>query len=96
MIAADEDENDEDGMSVDWAEQHPDRNKAVDERVVPNLVHRFERLTRARASQPRGLSKSVPRIFIAATPPSAAKSLGKRPGELPPNLPPTSAPNLPT
>ena len=50
MIAADEDENDEDGMSVDWTEQHPDRNKAVDERVVPNLVHRFERLTRARAS----------------------------------------------
>jgi broad specificity polyphosphatase/5'/3'-nucleotidase SurE len=70
MIAADEDENDEDGMSVDWPEQHPDRNKAVDERV-----------TRARASLPRGLPKSVPRIF------SVAKSLRT----LPPGLPPTSS-----
>ena len=97
MFDADEDENDEDGMSIDWPEQHPDRNKAVDERVVPSRVHRFEtvreRVTRARASLPRGLPKSVPGIF------SAAKSLGKRPGELPPGLPPglppASAPNLP-
>ena len=54
----DADENDEDGMSVDWPEQHPDRNKAVDERVVPDLVCRFdtveERVTRARALLPRG------------------------------------------
>jgi uncharacterized damage-inducible protein DinB len=54
----DADQNDEDGMSVDWPEQHPDRNKTVDERVVPNLVCRFdtvqERVTRARASLPRG------------------------------------------
>ena len=54
----DADKNDEDGMSVDWPEQHPDRHKAVDERVVPNLVCRFdtveERVTRARASLPRG------------------------------------------
>ena len=98
MFDADEDENDEDGMSIDWPEQHPDRNKAVDERVVPTLVHRFEsvheRLTRARASLPRGLPKSVPGIY------NAAKSLGKRPGELhpgmPPGPPPASAPNLPT
>jgi hypothetical protein len=86
MFDADEDENDEDGMSIDWPEQHPDRNKAVDERVVPSRVHRFEtvreRVTRARASLPRGLPKSVPGIF------SAAKSLGKRPGELRPGLPP--------
>ena len=86
MFDADEDKNDEDGMSVDWPEQHPDRNKAVDERVVPSRVHRFEtvreRVTRARASLPRGLPKSVPGIF------SAAKSLGKRPGELRPGLPP--------
>ena len=98
MFDADEDKNDEDGMSVDWPEQHPDRNKAVDERVVPTLVHRFEtvreRVTRARASLPRGLPKSVPGIY------NAAKSLGKRPGELqpgmPPGLPPTSTPPLPT
>jgi hypothetical protein len=97
MFDADEDKNDEDGMSVDWPEQHPDRNKAVDEREVPSRVHRFEtvreRVTRARASLPRGLPNSVPGIF------SAAKSLGKRPGELPPGLPPglppASAPNLP-
>jgi len=98
MFDADEDENDEDGMSIDWPEQHPDRNKAVDERVVPTLVHRFEtvreRVTRARASLPRGLPKSVPGIY------NAAKSLGKRPGELhpgmPPGPPPASAPPLPT
>jgi hypothetical protein len=64
MFDADEDENDEDGMSIDWPEQHPDRNKAVDERIVPTLVHRFEsvheRLSRARASQLRRLPKSVP------------------------------------
>jgi hypothetical protein len=84
MCDADEDENDEDGMSVDWAEQHPDRNKAVDERVVPNLVHRFERLTRARASLPRGLPKSLPGIF------SVANALRTPPG-LPPGPPPTSS-----
>jgi hypothetical protein len=64
MFDADEDKNDEDGLSIDWPEQHPDRNKAVDERVVPTLVHRFEsvheRLSRARASQLRRLPKSVP------------------------------------
>jgi hypothetical protein len=64
MFDTDEDENDEDGMSIDWPEQHPDRNKAVDERVVPTLVHRFEsvheRLSRARASQLRRLPKSFP------------------------------------
>ena len=85
MIAADKNENDEDGMSVDWPEQHPDRNKAVDERVVPSRVHRFEtvreRVTRARASLPRGLPKSVPRIF----------SVAKSPRTLPPGLPPTSS-----
>jgi hypothetical protein len=82
MFDADEDDNNEDGMSVDLPEQHPDRNQAL----VPNLVYRFEtvqeRVTRARASLPRGLPKSVPGIF------SAAKSLGKRPGELRPGLPP--------
>jgi hypothetical protein len=98
MFDADEDENDEDGMSIDWPEQHPDRNKAIDERVVPTLVHRFEtvreRVTRARASLPRGLPKSVPGIY------NAAISLDKRPDELhpgmPPGPPPASAPNLPT
>jgi hypothetical protein len=64
MFDADEDQNDEDGISVDSPEQHPDRNIAVDERVVPSRVHRFEtvreRVTRARASLPRGLPKSVP------------------------------------
>ena len=68
MFDADEDENDEDGLSIDWPEQLPDRNKAVDERVVPTLVHRFEsvheRLTRARASLPRGLPKSYPNRFL--------------------------------
>jgi hypothetical protein len=98
MFDADEDDNNEDGMSVDLPEQHPDRNQAL----VPNLVYRFEtvqeRVTRARASLPSGLPKSVPGIYGAAKFRSAAKSLGKRPGKLPPGLSPgllpSSAPNL--
>jgi len=84
MFDADEYDNDEDGMSVALPEQHPDRNQAL----VPNLVYRFEtvqeRVTRARASLPSGLPKSVPGIYGAG----AAKSLGKRPGKLPPGLSP--------
>ena len=94
MFDADEDGNDEDGMSVDLREQHPDRHQAL----VPNLVYRFEtvqeRVTRARASLPSGLPKSVPGMYGAAKFRSAAKSLGKRPGKLPPGLPPSSAPTL--
>jgi hypothetical protein len=98
MFDADEDDNNEDGTSVDLPEQHPDRNQAL----VPNLVYRFEtvqeRVTRARASLPSGLPKSVPGIHGAAKFRSTAKSLGKRPGKLPlglsPGLLPSSAPNL--
>jgi hypothetical protein len=98
MFDADEDDNNEDGMSVDLPEQHPDRNQAL----VPNLVYRFEtvqeRVTRARASLPSGLPKSVPGIHGAAKLRRTAKSLGKRPGKLPPGLSPgllpSSAPNL--
>jgi hypothetical protein len=90
MFVADEDGNNEDGMSVDSPEQHPDR------------MYRFEtvqeRVTRARASLPSGLPKSVPGIHGAAKLRSTAKSLGKRPGKLPPGLSPgllpSSAPNL--
>ena len=89
MFVADEDGNNEDGMSVDLPEQHPDR------------MYRFEtvqeRVTRARASLSSGLPKSVPGIYGAAKSRSA-KSLGKRPGKLPPGLSPgllpSSAPNL--
>ena len=98
MFDAAEDHNKEDGMSVDLREQHPDRHQAL----APNLVYRFEtvqeRVTRARASLPSGLPKSVPGMYGAAKFRSAAKSLGKRPGKLPPGLPPgpppSSAPTL--
>ena len=98
MFDAAEGHNDEDGMSVDLQEQHTDRNQAL----VPNLLYRFEtvqeRVTRARASLPSGLPRSVPGIHGAAKFRSAAKSLGKRPGKLPPGLPPgpppSSAPTL--
>ena len=98
MFDADEDDNNEDGMSIDLPEQHPDRNQAL----VPNHVYRYEtvqeRVTRARASLPSGLPKSVPGIYGAAKFRSAAKSLSKRPGKLPLGLPPDqpskSAPNL--
>jgi hypothetical protein len=85
MFVADEDGNNEDGMSVDSPEQHPDR------------MYRFEtvqeRVTRARASLPSGLPKSVPVIYGAAKSRSAAKSLGKRPGKLPPGLSPGLLPS---
>ncbi len=88
MFDADEDDNNEDGMSVELPEQHPDRSQAL----VPNLVYRFEtvqeRVTRARASLPSGLPKSVPGIHGAAKFHTTAKSLGKRPGKLPLGLPP--------
>jgi hypothetical protein len=93
MFDADDDDNIEDGMSIDLPEQHPDLNQAL----VPNHVYRFEtvqeRVTRARASLPSGLPKSVPGIYGAAKSRSAAKSLGKRPGKLPPGLSPGLLPS---